>query len=236
MPIGRPVTLTPNVASKILNVSATAGQTSFTVTGGYRINQLAVFRNGVRLVDGSDFTAIDGATVTLLSAASLNDTIEFQIFDSFNISGAINSAGDQTLSGSLSATGGFNIGIQSAGTDVTTGVVTAFNFVGSGNTFLYDADAKTVDISISGSGGGGGLGTAINYEDATVSPFSYIDREAIVKDNLNFNSTVGETGFAGVNTSYIVSVIPKIIVSSGVGVTVGAGKTMVVDVLQIGDL
>ena len=237
MGIGRPVSLTSSVAAKIVSASATAGQTSFTVTGVYNINQLAVFRNGVRLVEGSDYTAIDGETVTLLSAASLNDTLEFQVFDTFQASDAIlKSSSAQTIDGSLTATGGLNIGIQSAGTNVTTGVVTAFNFVGAGNTFLYDADAKTVDISISGSGGGGGLGTAINYEDATVSPFSYIDREAIVKDNLNFNSTVGETGFAGVNTSYIVSVIPKIIVSSGVGVTVGAGKTMVVDVLQLGEL
>ena len=237
MGIGRPVSLTGNIASKIVTASATAGQTSFTVTGGYNINQLAVFRNGVRLVNGSDYTAIDGATVTLLSAASLNDTLEFQVFDDFQVSDAIlKSSSAQTIDGSLTATGGLNIGIQSAGSNVTTGVVTAFNFVGSGNTFLYDADSKTVDISISGSGGGGGLGTAINYEDATASPFSYIDREAIVKDNLNFNSTVGETGFAGVNTSYIVSVNPKIIVSSGVGVTVGAGKTMVVDVLQLGEL
>ena len=237
MGIGRPVSLTSSIAAKTITATATAGQTSFTVTGGYNINQLAVFRNGVRLVSGSDYTAIDGATVTLLSAASLNDTLEFQIFDTFQASDAIlKSSSSQTIDGSLTAVGGLNIGIQSAGTNVTTGVVTAFNFVGSGNTFLYDADSKTVDISISGSGGGGGLGTAINYEDATVSPFSYIDREAIVKDNLNFNSTVGETGFAGVNTSYIVSVIPKIIVSSGVGVTVGAGKTMVVDVLQLGEL
>ena len=237
MGIGRPVSLTSSIAAKIVTATATAGQTSFTVTGGYNINQLAVFRNGVRLVSGSDYTAIDGATVTLLSAASLNDQLEFQIFDTFQASDAIlKSSSSQTIDGSLTATGGLNIGIQSAGTNVTTGVVTAFNFVGSGNTFLYDSDSKTVDISISGSGGGGGLGTAINYEDATVSPFSYIDREAIVKDNLNFNSTVGETGFAGVNTSYIVSVIPKIIVSSGVGVTVGAGKTMVVDVLQLGEL
>ena len=237
MGIGRPVSLTSSIAAKIVTATATAGQTSFTVTGGYNINQLAVFRNGVRLVSGSDYTAIDGATVTLLSAASLNDTLEFQVFDTFQASDAIlKSSSSQTIDGSLTAVGGLNIGIQSAGTNVTTGVVTAFNFVGSGNTFLYDADSKTVDISISGSGGGGGLGTAINYEDATVSPFSYIDREAIVKDNLNFNSTVGETGFAGVNTSYIVSVNPKIIVSSGIGVTVGAGKTMVVDVLQLGEL
>ena len=237
MGIGRPVSLTSSIASKIVTASATAGQTSFTVTGGYNINQLAVFRNGVRLVSGSDYTAIDGATVTLLSAASLNDTLEFQIFDTFQASDAIlKSSSSQTIDGSLTAVGGLNIGIQSAGTNVTTGVVTAFNFVGSGNTFLYDSDSKTVDISISGSGGGGGLGTAINYADATTTPFSYIDYEALVKDNLNFTTDVNETGFAGVNTSIVVTVNPKIVVSSGVGMTVGAGKTMVIDVLQLGEL
>ena len=237
MGIGRPVSLTSSIASKIVTATATAGQTSFTVTGGYNINQLAVFRNGVRLVSGSDYTAIDGATVVLISAASLNDTLEFQIFDTFQASDAIlKASSSQTIDGSLSAVGGFNIGIQSAGTNVTTGVVTAFNFVGSGNTFLYDADAKTVDISISGSGGGGGLGTAINYADATTTPFSYIDYEALVKDNINFNSTEGETGFAGVNTSLVVTVNPKIVVTAGVAMTVGTGKTMVIDVLQLGDL
>ena len=237
MGIGRPVSLTSSIASKIVTASATAGQTSFTVTGGYNINQLAVFRNGVRLVNESDYTAIDGATVTLLSAASLNDTLEFQVFDTFQASDAIlKSSSSQTIDGALTAVGGLNIGIQSAGSNVTTGVVTAFNFVGSGNTFLYDADSKTVDISISGSGGGGGLGTAINYEDATVSPFSYIDYEALVKDNLNFTTDINETGFAGVNTSLVVTVNPKIVVSSGIAMTVGTGKTMVIDVLQLGDL
>ena len=237
MAIGRPVSLTSSIAAKTITATATAGQTSFTVTGGYNINQLAVFRNGVRLVSGSDYTAIDGATVILLSAASLNDHLEFQVFDTFQASDAIlKSSSSQTISGSLSATEGLNIGIQSAGTNVTTGVVTAFNFVGSGNTFLYDADSKTVDISISGSGGGGGLGTAINYADATTTPFSYIDYEALVKDNINFNSTEGETGFAGVNTSLVVTVNPKIVVTAGVAMTVGTGKTMVIDVLQLGDL
>ena len=231
MAIGNPITLTNNVASKIISVTATADQTLFTVTGGYRINQLAVFRNGVRLAGGADFTANDGASVTLLTAANEGDTLEFQIFDDFRVADAINSAGDQTLSGSLSATGGFNIGIQSAGTDIATGVVTALNFIGAGNTFNYDSSSKTVDISIAG-GGGGGLGTAIKYSDeATDSPFSYIDTFAAVKEDLLLDTTK-----AGVNTSIIVSVSPNIEINSGVAVTVGAGKTMIIDVLQIGDL
>ena len=232
MAIGNPITLTNNVASKNISVTATADQTLFTVTGGYRINQLAVFRNGVRLVDGSDFTARDGSTVTLVTAANLNDTIEFQIFEDFRVADAIVSAeATQTISGELNVTGGFNVGIQSGGTDIATGVITAINFIGAGNTAVYDAVSKTVDISISG-GGGGGLGTAINYaDDATASPFSYIDREATVAENLMLDTTK-----AGESESIIVSVIPNITVNSGVAITVGTGKTMIIDILQIGDL
>ena len=232
MAIGNPITLTNNVASKIISVTATADQTLFTVTGGYRINQLAVFRNGVRLVDGQDFTARDGSSVTLLTAANLNDTIEFQIFDDFRVADAIVTAeSTQTISGELNVTGGVNIGIQSGGTDIATGVITAINFIGAGNTAVYDTVSKTVDISISGSGGGG-LGTAINYaDDATATPFSYIDREATVSENLMLDTTK-----AGESESIIVSVIPNITINSGAAVTVGTGKTMIIDVLQIGDL
>jgi len=233
MAIGNPITLTNNVASKIISVTATADQPLFTVTGGYRINQLAVFRNGVRLADGADFTARDGSSVTLLSPANLSDTLEFQIFDDFRVADAIVSAeASQTISGELNVTGGVNIGIQSGGTDIATGVITAINFIGAGNTAVYDTVSKTVDISISGGGGGGGLGTAINYsDDATASPFSYIDREATVTENLMLDTTK-----AGESESIIVSVTPNINILSGVAVTVGTGKTMVIDVLQIGDL
>ena len=238
MAIGRPVSLTSNVASKSISVTATASQTLFTVTGGYRINQVAVFRNGVRLADGSDFTARDGATVTLLSAASAGDVLEFQIFDDFRVADAIiNASAEQTINGNLTVTGtvtgstvtGAAIGISSAGTVV--GAAKTLNFIGAGNTFAMNGD--TVNISIAGGGGGGGgLGTAIAYETSSdASPFSYIDRYAKVSENMIFNTTT-----AGLNTSIVVSVIPNIEINSGVAVTVGAGKTMIIDVLQIGDL
>jgi len=104
MAIGRPLNLTANVASKNISVLATAGQTSFTVTGGYRINEIAVYRNGTRLVDGRDFTATDGSIVTLVSAATIYDVIEYQIFDSFNIADAVGTSGDSTIDGNLTAT------------------------------------------------------------------------------------------------------------------------------------
>ena len=101
MAVGSPIKLTPNVARKILTVTATASQTDFTPTGGYRINQLGVFRNGIRLVQGQDYTAVDGATVTLTNGATLGDVVEFQIFDSFNIADALSSNGNQVMGGDL---------------------------------------------------------------------------------------------------------------------------------------
>ena len=238
MAIGRPVSLTNNIASKIISITATANQTLFTVTGGYSINQLTIFRNGVRLADGKDFTARDGATATLLSAATAGDVLEFQIFDNFRVPDAIqNAAAEQTISGNLTVTGtitgvgtvtGSAIGISSGGTVV--GAAKTLNFIGDGN--LISTNGETINIEISsGGGGGGGLGTAINYADGTASPFSYFDTEATVSENLMLDATQ-----AGISTSIIVSVIPNINISSGVAVTVGAGKTMIIDVLQVGDL
>ena len=233
MAVGRPISLTPNIASKSVSATATAAQTSFTVEGGYRINELGVYRNGVRLAQGKDFTASDGSTVTLLSGATVGDLIEFVIFDSFNIADALNTVGDQTLSGELTATSGFVVGISSAGTLINddsgpTGITT-LNFIGSGNTIAYNSSTRTVDISIAG-GGGGGIGTAIKYSDETTdSPFSYIEPSAIVEENLDITTTN-----AGVTSTYVVSVVPTIHVASGVAVTVGSGKSMVIDVLQLG--
>ena len=236
MGIGNPVTLTGNIDSKVISVTATSGQTQFTVTGGYNINALTVYRNGAKLTQGRDFTATDGAIVTLITPAVLADVIDFHIFEDFKVANAIQSAvSDQTIDGNLTITGTLNvktpgggayIGISSAGENV--GTAKTLNFIGAGNTFKVDGD--TIDVSIEG-GGGGGIGTAIKLSDGSASLFSYIDSEAIVNENIVF-----DTDNAGVNTSYVVSVIPKIVVAAGIGMTVGTGKTMVIDALQLGGL
>jgi hypothetical protein len=101
MGIGRPIRLTPNVARKTVTVTATASQTDFTPSGGYRINELGVYRNGVRLVQGQDYTAVDGSTVILTDGCTVGDVVEFQVFDSFNIADAISSNGNQVMGGDL---------------------------------------------------------------------------------------------------------------------------------------
>ena len=236
MGIGNPVTLTGNIDSKVISVTATSGQTQFTVTGGYNINALTVYRNGAKLTQGRDFTATDGATVTLVTPAVLADVIDFHVFEDFKVADAIRSAeADQTIDGNLTVTGTLNVktagqasyvGISSAGENV--GTAKTLNFIGAGNTFKVDGD--TIDVSIEG-GGGGGIGTAIKLNDGSGSIFSYIDSEAIVNENIVF-----DTDNAGINSSFVVTVIPKVTVANGIGMTVGTGKTMVIDALQLGGL
>ena len=124
MAVGRPIKLTPNVARKSVSIIATAGQTTFTPTGGYRIGDLAVYRNGVRLVAGRDFTAVDGANVILQSGATLDDVLEFGIFDSFNIADAVPANGDATIGGDLT------VGLTTIYN--SSGIVSATEYYGSG--------------------------------------------------------------------------------------------------------
>jgi len=81
--------------------------------------------------------------------------------------------GDIRTTGIVSATGGFNIGIQSAGTPIASGVaITALNFIGAGNTFSYNSTTKTVDISIQGGGGGGSVSGGGTFSSNNVGVFT----------------------------------------------------------------
>ena len=124
MAVGRPIKLTPNVARKTVSITATASQTTFTPTGGYRIGDLAVYRNGIRLVNGRDYTAVDGANVVLQSGATLDDVLEFGIFDSFNIVDAVPANGDAAIGGDLT------VGLTTIYN--STGIVSATEYYGSG--------------------------------------------------------------------------------------------------------
>jgi hypothetical protein len=55
--------------------TATAAQTTFTVTGGYTVGQLAVFYNGSKLAS-AEFTATNGTTFVLATACQVNDIVQ----------------------------------------------------------------------------------------------------------------------------------------------------------------
>ena len=58
---------------------ATAGQTSYTFTGGYRVNYTYVWVNGVLLYT-DEYTATNGTTITFAAALALNDEVRIITF------------------------------------------------------------------------------------------------------------------------------------------------------------
>ena len=116
------------------------------------------------------------------------------------------------VTGILTATNGLDaIGIQSGGVNISTGIITAINFIGLGNTFAVNG--TTVDVSISGNAGAGGTWSSYtagiattksvgvntnNFDDPDVvgagNSFQglYISNGMIVHDNsLNGNHYIG---------------------------------------------
>jgi len=237
--------------------SPTGVQTDFTFASGYTVGYLDAYLNGVRLIEGQDYSATDTSTVGLTSFAQSGDVLELVAYKAFNvatidtapgsltvgtnltvggyisaggsitgsafygdgsnltgissvsfattaftladnatginasfsgnvsiggtltyedvtnvdsvglitarsgievgplagIAATLSSDGSAVFSGIVTATGGFNLGISSAGSVITSGPVKTLNFVGTGNTFAVNG--TTVDISIQGGGGGG---------------------------------------------------------------------------------
>ena len=186
--------------------------------------QLLISVGGVMQNPSDDFT-VSGTTITFTTAPSAGLTF-FGVLLGQALS--LNTIADGTVTISSLKAGTAGVGIQSAGAAIGVGI-TQLNFIGTGNTFAVSGNK--VDVSIAG-GGGGGIGTVVTFEDASDSPFSYINPEYILEKNITFDTTNAGAGYS----SIVVSTIPTITVKSGVGMTVGVGKTLVIDVLQIGDL
>ena len=67
--------------------TATASQTSFSVS--YTVGLIEVFRNGVCLVPGTDYTASNGSTVDLATGATAGDSILVVAFSPINVYASI---------------------------------------------------------------------------------------------------------------------------------------------------
>tara|TARA_Y100001937_G_scaffold54425_1_gene75078 strand:- start:1212 stop:4934 length:3723 start_codon:yes stop_codon:yes gene_type:complete len=90
--------------------TATQGQTAVSVSAGYTDGFVDVYLNGVRLITGTDYTQTNSTTITLASGATAGDEIETvawkSLGDVVNIA-SLNTAGNLTVTGVATATGGF---------------------------------------------------------------------------------------------------------------------------------
>ena len=232
MALGRPIQLTGNVASKVIRVLATEGQTVFTVTGGYRINQIGVFRNGVRLSNNSDFTALDGVTVTLTNPAVLNDEVLFQIQDDFRVADAIvGAASSQTIHGDLAITGNLFVdGGQS-------GVVTTLDGAdGSKLTGVVTSITAGDNISVSGATGNVTITGLANTSNVLADTLVVTGVSTLAAFTATSGTISGDLSVGGVLTYEDVANVDSVgLITARSGIRVLAGGATVVGVSTFND-
>jgi len=102
--------------------TATSAQTSF-ATAGYTAGFVDVYMNGVRLVDGTDFTATNGSDVVLTSGAATGDIIDLLMFTAVDLATAVGGGrykGERGTVGPAAAAGDiFRVSEQTLNTNVT---------------------------------------------------------------------------------------------------------------------
>jgi hypothetical protein len=134
---------------------ATAGQTTYTFTGGYRVNFTYVWVNGVLLND-TDIVATDGQDITFNSALSLNDEVRIITFKAAGSVGISDIVGLQAaFDDKVDQTAPTGSAVVPAGTDAQRDSVPSagfFRFNTTSNSFEgYDGSAWG---AIGGGGGG----------------------------------------------------------------------------------
>jgi hypothetical protein len=175
--------------------SPTGVTTDFTFASGYTPGYFDIFINGVKMIEGSDYTSTDGSTFSVLNGGVVSgDVIEGVAYKAFNAATA-------------------TVGISSAGTPISTQANT-LNFVGTGNTFALRG--STIDISISGGAGAGGTWT--NYDsNAGVST----TKKVKIENDLEVTGVTTSTGgFVGnvTGTATGLSGSPNITINNLTGV------------------
>jgi len=210
-------TFSGGASATLLNVSGVS-----TFSGGVNASQ-GIDAAGLR-VSG---IATHGQTTTVgLSNAGIS-TLGDATATTLVVSGVSTigfaTASNLTVTGIVTAFGGLQgIGIQTNGVNVTTGIITALNFVGTGNTITYDSGTKTVSINIAGSAGGSGGGVSevdtIVQTTNAVGVGSFVTathRSAVVTAQINQNAQYQIGQYLMIHDGTTVTVVEKAAVSTG---------------------
>ena len=182
--------------------------TDFTFASGYTVGYFDLYINGVRLIEGTDYTASDSATFTVMNGGAQDgDVLEGVAYKAFSL-------GDTYTS---------RVGIQSAG--IAIGNAETLNFVGTGNTFRVNG--TTIDVSISA----GAAGTWTTYDSSTGITTT---KKVKIQNDLEVTGVTTSTGgFSGNLTGNADTATTATTATNAQGLT-GSPSISVADVLVSG--
>ena len=134
--------------------SPTGVQTDFTFASGYTVGYIDAYIYGVRLIHPDDYTASDGSTVGLTTAATNGDVLELVAYKAYDVGNVTNATADFSVgqdlrvtrnsivsnidsSGITTATGGFVSAASTSACKITfSGQTLTFTVAGVGATSL----------------------------------------------------------------------------------------------------
>ena len=139
--------------------SPTGVTTDFTFASGYTSGYFDVFINGVKMIEGSDYTSTDGSTFSVLNGgATSGDVIEGVAYKAFNAASVSNANGNFTVGGNLTVNGSATF--AGAGTSVAF-ATTAFALSGTPDVTVNDITARNI------TGVAATFTGVVTYEDVT---------------------------------------------------------------------
>ena len=195
--------------------------TDFTLNAGYDPGYVDVYKNGLKLIQATEFNATDGSTVGLTSAAVNGDAVEIVAYKAFNLGQSVSDvAGNFDVGGNLTVDGSITVNTSIVGSAVTsnasgidvTGVVTATSFVGDGSNLT---------------GMAAGLGTALGDSN----PLDKIFKTPRIL-HIGAGTSVSVNSDA---TSGLIAFCREAQIQLGTGATfaIGSGTTFITDTLEI---
>jgi hypothetical protein len=121
--------------------SPTGITTDFTFASGYTPGYFDLFINGVKMIEGSDYTSTDGSTFLVLNGGAQNgDVLEGIAYKAFNAASVTNANANFTVGGDLIVSGSATLG---AGTSVSF-ATTAYALEGTPDLTIRNLTDKVV--------------------------------------------------------------------------------------------
>ena len=190
--------------------SPTGVTTDFTFASGYVPGYFDIFINGVKMIEGSDYTSTDGSTFSVLNGGATNgDVIEGVAYKAFNAA-TVTNASNLTVSGDLTVLGSSTF--AGAGTSVAF-ATTAFALSGTPDVTVNDITARNI------TGVAATFTGVVTYEDVT-----NVDSVGVVTAQSGINIVGGGATVTGVSTFFdTVRVGSAITLGSSSGIITATG-------------
>lgn len=206
--IGSSVGNLANAAERKQTYSITTSTTSLTGLA-YTPTKVHVFHNGVRLVDGTDYTATNGTSITLTNAAQNGDEVVVISYPSFQTSDTVSAANGGTFAGNVAMSGTLGVtGATTLSDDLVVDTDTLFADA-SANRVGIGTASPSAPLDVTKAGGGNFVAVFQNTTDAT--PYGIHVKDAASGANgyplFQVTNNAGSTTYFRVNSGngYVVS-------------------------------